>query len=246
MYSMRIVLVFLSLSPFPCAVWGGQSIDRMIEAKRTLVFEDDFNRSESDDSKEELSHGWVTNSEKRAAGTKQADLVGGFLSITMAKDAYHGVSVRHDAPFDDGVIQVKFRMQDAKGIGFNFNDPACRVSHAGHICHIGVKPKQVDFRDGKTGIFDLKIREKRLAGASKEEISKLTKHAFAYHDVDLKIDRWYEMLIVIQGDTMSAWIDGESVGKLSSAGIDHSVKQNMAFAVSGTAEVDDLRIWALK
>ena len=116
MSSMRIVLVFLSLSLFPCSAWGGQSIDRMIEAKGTLVFENDFNRSESDDSKEELSRGWVTNSEKRAAGTKQGDLVGGFLSITMAKHANHGVSVRHDAPFDDGVIQVNFACRMPRGL----------------------------------------------------------------------------------------------------------------------------------
>jgi hypothetical protein len=53
------------------------------------------------------------------------------------------------------------------------------------------------------------------------------------------------MAIVIRGDEMSAWIDGKPVGKLTSAGIDHEVKQNLAFAVSGTADVDDLRIWSL-
>jgi hypothetical protein len=45
----------------------------------------------------------------------------------------------------------------------------------------------VDFRDGKTGIFDLKIRKKRLGGASKEEINALTRKKFAYHDVDLEL-----------------------------------------------------------
>lgn len=143
------------------------------------------------------------------------------------------------------MIQVRFKLHDSKGIGFNFNDPACKVSHAGHICHVGVKPKKVDFRDGKTGIFDLKIREKRLAGVSKEEINALTKDKFAYSDVDLELGRWYEMTILIQGDVLSAWIDGVSVGSLKSPGIDHAVKQNMAFAVSGTADVDDLRIWSL-
>jgi hypothetical protein len=45
---------------------------------------------------------------------------------------------------------------------------------------------------------------------------------------------------------MSAWIDTFSVGSLKSYGIDHAVKQNMAFAVSGTADIDDLRIWSLR
>jgi len=240
-------LIFVSILLLEFNAAGSvEEVEHLISTKGQIVFEDDFERSETDDSKEQLDRGWVTNSEKRAAGTKQADLQDGFLKITMAPHANHGVSVRHDAPFDDGMVQVKFRIHDSKGIGFNFNDPNCKVSHAGHICHVGVKPKQVDFRDGKTGIFDLKIREKRLAGASKEEINALTRDKFAYHDVDLELGRWHEMKILIRGDVMSAWIDGVSVGSLKSYGIDHAVKQNMAFAVSGTADIDDLRIWSLR
>ncbi len=227
------------------AASGGQTFELLIKEHGVLVFEDNFDRSEADDSKEDLGRGWVTNSQKRAAGTKQADLENGVLVITMAAHADHGVSVRHDAPFDDGVVQVKFRMKDAKGIGFNFNDPSCKVSHAGHICHVGVKPGKIDFRDGKTGIFDHKIREKRLAGAPKAEIDKLTKGTLANFDADLKTGQWYEIAIVIQGDVMTAYIDDKKIGELKSPGIDHAVKQNMAFAVSGVVEVDDLRIWSL-
>jgi hypothetical protein len=221
-------------------------IDALIKERGELVFEDDFDRSEKDDSKEQLGKEWVTNSARRAAGVKQGDLKDGGLLITMAMNADHGVSIRHDAPFDDGVVRVRFKMHDKKGIGFNFNDPKCNASHAGHICHVGVKPHVVDFRDGKTGVFDLKIREKRLADATKEEIAKLTKGKSAYHKVKLETNKWYEMTIVIQGDTMSGYIDGKPIGSLKSTGIDHEVKQNIAFAVSGVAEVDDLRIWKLK
>jgi len=220
-------------------------VDDQLKSKARLIFQDDFERQEKDDSKEELGKGWVTNSERRADGVKQGDLKDGTLAITMAKKADHGVSIRHDAPFDDGIVKVRFRMHDAKGIGFNFNDPKCKSSHAGHICHVGVKPKKVDFRDGKTGVFEKSIREKRLAGAPKNEIWKLVKDKFHYHDVKLKTGQWYEMTILIRGDEMSAWVDGKPVGKLKSAGIDHKVKQNIAFAVSGRADVDDLRVWSL-
>jgi len=220
-------------------------VDKLLKTDGTLIFEDDFNRSEDDDAKEQLGRKWTTNSKTRAKGVKQADLKDGYLTMTMAEVADHGVSVKHAAPFDDGVVKVKFRIHDAKGIGFNFNDPECKVSHAGHICHVGVKPKKADFRDGKTGIFDLKIREKKLAGASKEEMARLTKGKFAYYDVDLKQDQWYEITILIQGDEMTAWIDGQKIGRLKSEGIDHKVKANLAFAVSGTADVDDVRIWSL-
>lgn len=223
---------------------AGEIVD-LIKSRGKLIFEDDFDRSEADDSKEQLGNGWVTNSKKRAKGTKQADLKNGSLAITMSKVADHGVSVRHDAPFDDGVVKVRFRMHDKKGIGFNFNDPKCKSSHAGHICHVGVKPGSVDFRDGKTGVFENSIRAKRLAGASKEEIKKLTKGKNAYRKAAVEVDKWYEMTIVIRGDEMTAWIDDKQVGKLKSAGIDHAVKQNIAFAVSGVADVDDLRIWSL-
>ena len=220
-------------------------VDDLLKSKARLIFQDDFERQEKDNSKEELGKGWVTNSERRAGGVKQGDLKDGTLAITMAKKADHGVSVRHDAPFDDGIVKVRFRMHDPKGIGFNFNDPKCKSSHAGHICHVGVKPKKVDFRDGKTGVFKKDVREKRLAGAPKNEIWKLVKDKFHYHDVKLKTGQWYEMTILIRGSGMSAWIDGQPVGKLKSAGIDHKVKQNIAFAVSGRADVDNLRVWSL-
>ena len=45
---------------------------------------------------------------------------------------------------------------------------------------------------------------------------------------------------------MSAWIDGVSVGSLKSFGIDHAVNQNTAYAVSGTADNEDLRNWSLR
>jgi hypothetical protein len=240
-----LILVSLLLLEFNAADSVAE-LEKLISTKGQIVFEDDFERSEREGSKEQLDCGWVTNSEKRAAGIKQADLQDDYLRITMAPHANRGVSVRHHAPFDDGVVQVKFRIHDSKGIGFNFNDPNYKVSHAGHICHAGVKPKQVDLRDGKAGIFDLKIREKRLAGASKEEINALTRDEFAYHDVDLELGRSYALKILIRGDAMSAWIDTFSVGSLKSYGIDHAVKQNMAFAVSGTADIDDLRIWSLR
>ena len=39
-----------------------------------LVFQDDFERSESQEKKDEPGKGWATNSYKRAQGDKQVDL----------------------------------------------------------------------------------------------------------------------------------------------------------------------------
>ena len=117
-----IILVSLLLLEFNAA-GSVEEHEKLISTKGQIVFEDDFERSERDESKEQLDCGWVTNSKKRAAGIKQADLQDGYLRVTMAPHANHGVSVGHDAPFDDGVGQVKFRIHDSKVIEFNFNDP---------------------------------------------------------------------------------------------------------------------------
>jgi len=233
------ILLFLLAATILCP--AGDLSD--LADKGTLVFEDDFNRAEADDSKEQLGKKWQTNSKRRAKGVKQGDLVDGVLKITMAKVADHGVSIKHDAPFKDGMVQVRFRMHDLRGIGFNFNDPACKESHAGHICAIGVKPKTIMCRAGKTGIFDKEIRALKQDPANKAKVKELTKDKFAYEKVDLKTDTWYQMNIVIQGTLMRAFVDGKEVARLDSAGVGHAVKQNMAFAVSGSAEVDDLKIW---
>jgi hypothetical protein len=245
---LRVSTIFLflaSTSIFGAELTGVERVDGLLSTHGKLIFQDDFNRKESDDAKEQLGKNWVTNSKKRAKGVKQTDLTGTSVMITMAKVADHGVSMRHDAPFDDGVVQVRFRMFDAKGIGFNFNDPKCKVSHAGHICHFGVKPKAVTFRDGKTGIFDLKIRAKKLAGASKAEMTKLLKGTLTRKKVNLELEKWHVMTLLIQGDIMTTWLNGTLMGSMKSPGIDHAVKQNLAFAVSGRAEVDDVKIWSL-
>lgn len=211
----------------------------------SLIFEDQFERVETDNSKEELGQKWVTNSKSRAKGDKQADLTGSTLMISMSPKADHGVSVRHDAPFDDGVVWVKFKIFDEKGIGFNFNDPKCKESHAGHICHFGVKPTAVDFRDGKTGTFANAIYKKKKSGASKAEIKELLKGKSAVKKMAISLDQWHEVIIHIQGASMTTYLDNVKVDTFTSEGIDHAVKQNMAFAVSGKAEIDALKIWSL-
>ena len=53
-----------------------------------LLFEDDFQRSESQEDREELGNGWGTNSKKRAGGNKQVDLRDGALFIASVHEAY--------------------------------------------------------------------------------------------------------------------------------------------------------------
>jgi hypothetical protein len=233
-------LIFLSLTMISFA----QTPNELI-AKGKLIFEDDFNRQEADDSKEQIGKEWKTNSAKRAKGIKQADLKDNALSIKMAKEADHGVSVLHTNPFDDGIVKVRFKMHDAKGIGFNFNDPKARkITWAGHVCAVKVTPKSISITDQITGHFRLDIHNMRKEG-KKKEAAKLCEGKVITKKNKLEIGKWYEMTIVFQGSLLEAYIDGKKITQLNSAGLDHKFKDNIAFAVSGEVEVDDLKIWSL-
>ena len=223
--------------------------DELIKTAK-LLLSDNFNRVEKDDSKEELGKAWITNSERRAKGIKQADLTGEALLITMAKEADHAVSVKHDAPFDDGIVRIRFKMHDKKGIKFNFNDPAARkVTWAGHISKVQVKPNTVIIGDDKTGVFDLKIRAQRqyknLEKNKKAELNKFLKTKQASYKVDLKTGEWYVITIVNIGPKVTVWIDEKKIGSFESVGLDHKVKQNLAFGVPGSVSIDDIKIWSL-
>ncbi|MEM7479423.1 MAG: hypothetical protein AAF483_30940 [Planctomycetota bacterium] len=154
--SLFLVLSFVELHASKPSSAGA------VEGK--LLFSDDFERSESDDSKEELGKGWGTNSKKRAGGNKQADSVDGTLHIVMHETADHAVSVTHEAEFKDGIVRLRFMLPTAKdSLGLNFADLKYKPVHAGHLCVARISPHTVKLQDLKTGNMDLKVREKRLA-----------------------------------------------------------------------------------
>ena len=226
-----------------------ESPDKLIKRGK-LIFSDDFNRSEQDDSKEQLGKQWVTNSAKRANGAKQADLEDGKLVVAVAKGANHSTSIRHDIPFDDGVITLKLQLFDKHGLKLNFNDPAAnKITWAGHIARVVFKPGSVQIQDDKTGVFDLKIREKRqdknLSNAEKTELAAFLKSKQSTFDAPLKTGKWHDATIVFLGPKIEVYLDGKPVGSFSSPGLDHKVKQNFALGVSGKVIVDDIQVWSL-
>lgn len=242
------MIKYLALSVFfVTAIVSAGEVDELVKSAK-LIFEDDFNRTEKDDTKEELGKQWVTNSKQRAKGVKQCDLTGEHVKITMAKVADHGVSMRHDAPFHNGIILSRFKINDPKGMSFNFNDPAAKkVTWAGHIAGINLKPGKLTIEDHITGKFDLKIREMRQGkdAAKKKEAAKILKEKQKVFKSNISVDKWYEIAIVFQGAKASVFIDGNKAGEFESEGLNHKVKQNIAFAVSGTVEIDYLKIYTL-
>ena len=164
----------------------------------------------------------------------------------MAKEADHGVSILHTAPFHNGVVTVRFKMHDRQGLKFNFNDPNARtIAHAGHVCSVGVSPTAVTITDQITCIFKLDINEARKAGKLSKEQSELLKIKTISAKTDLKIGEWYQLEMVIRGDLFEVYINGEKVTEHKSEGYDHKFKDNVAFAVSSSAEVDDIKVYSL-
>lgn len=236
-YLLRACLLLISLGLIPAVVDADE--------RGTLIFEDDFERNESQETKDEIGNGWGSNSEKRAKGNKQVDLKNGAMYIYLHKDADHGVSVTHPAEFQNGSVELKFMLEHEKDtLGLNFADLAFKEVWAGHLFKVIVGVNQTEVTDLKTGVMDLKIRKlrqaKELTSAQQAELKTKTKR-FPHK---LKTGKWYTVAANIHGDTLTVSIDGEKVGAFSSEGIAHPTKRMLRLSIRRNVVVDDLKIYS--
>lgn len=210
-----------------------------------LIFEDDFERNESQETKDEIGKGWGTNSRTRAAGNKQVDLKNGAMHIYIHKVADHAVSVTHPAEFQDGSVELRFMLENEKdSLGLNFADLKYKEVHAGHLFVAKVSPRFVELTDLKTGNMDLKTRELRLAKKLPPDLQEKLKSKRKRFPVKLKTGKWYTLLVTVSGDQLTVKIDGKTIGSFSSAGIAHPTKRLLRLAVPRNAVVDDVKIYA--
>ncbi|MFK7779108.1 MAG: hypothetical protein QM501_13465 [Gimesia sp.] len=215
------------------------------EERGKLIFEDDFERNESQEIKDEIGKGWGTNSRWRAAGNKQVDLRNGALYIFMHKVADHAVSVRHPAVFRDGSVELKFMLEHEKdSLGLNFADLKYKKVHAGHLFAAKVTTKYVELTDLKTGVMDLKTRELRKAKKVPPALQKILKTKKIRFPHKLKTGKWYTLLVNITDDAMTVSIDGKKIGSFSSEGIAHPTKRLLRLSVPRNTVVDDVKIYS--
>ena len=217
------------------------------QERGTLIFQDDFERSESQETKDEIGNGWGSNSEKRAGGNKQVDLRDGAMYIYIHKDADHGVSVTHPAEFRDGRVELRFMLEHEKDtLGLNFADLQCKDVWAGHLFKVIVGVKQTELTDLKTGIMDLETRTlrqaKKLTSAQQAELKTKTRKL----PNKLETGKWYGVTAEVNGDTLRVSIDGKHIGSLSSPGIAHPTKRMLRLSIHRNVVVDDLKIYADK
>ncbi|MCC9608310.1 DUF1080 domain-containing protein [Blastopirellula sp. JC732] len=211
-----------------------------------LLFEDDFNRDETTPGKEEIGNGWTSNSAWRAKGHQQVDLVDGAMQVTRHPEADHGVAIFHDVAFQDGAVELKFKLGPGDDLGIDFVDRELKTVHAGHLCVARIMLKGITLTDSKTGQMDLKIRERRLSGEKSPELNKLLQTKRANFPLKLEADKWYTLKVVVAGDVMKATLDGKPVGEFQSEGIAHPTKRMITLAVNKSAAVDDVKVWKLK
>tara|TARA_R110002049_G_scaffold285698_1_gene466651 strand:+ start:12071 stop:12799 length:729 start_codon:yes stop_codon:yes gene_type:complete len=237
-FSLVSVAVVLLCASFPCT-------ESRADDRGELIFQDDFERSESQEIKDEVGNGWGTNSKSRAGGNKQVDLRDGVMHIFIHETADHGVSVTHPAEFRDGSVELKFMLEHEKDtLGLNFADLQCKEVWAGHLFKVIVGVDRVQLADLKTGVMNLQTREARKANSltSAQQAELKTKTKQIPHK--LQTGKWYTIVAKVSGDTLSVSIDGENVGSFSSEGIAHPTKRMLRLAINRNVVVDDLKIFA--
>lgn len=209
-----------------------------------LIFEDDFERAESQEIKDEPGKGWGTNSKSRAQGNKQVDLKDGAMHITFHPVADHAVSVTHAAEFLDGAVEMRFQLTQEKDVlGLNFADLRYKEVHAGHLFKVDFAANHVSITDLKTGGMNMMYYEAKksdtLSAGQKKEIAAKTKR----FPRKTAIGEWHTLLVTVAGDTATASVDGEIVGSFSSGGFAHPGKRMLRLSVPHRAVVDDVKIW---
>ncbi len=79
-----------------------------------LIFHDTFDRSESQELKDEPGNNWTTSSDKTAKGNKQIDLRDGHVYIYTHAEANHATSFRQAFDFQDGTIGLRVLFEDER------------------------------------------------------------------------------------------------------------------------------------
>ena len=105
-----------------------------IGAYGQLIFEDTFERNESQEKKDEPGNEWTTSSERTANGHKQVDLRDGVVYIHTHESANHSISFRHEFAFTDGTVGLRFKLEnEGDKLQLNFADMKLKTVHAGHL-----------------------------------------------------------------------------------------------------------------
>jgi hypothetical protein len=197
-------------------VLAGAGLERAAAGEfRTVVFADEFEGSK-------LKQEW--GSWKSESVVRDGVLVG----ITPETADHPSVNTILLKPLADLEVRFSFQFHGSPSFSVMFRDLSHQGSHAGHICHVAVSPKQLSLYDGKTGIFRKDIRDTRKAGKKLDAATQaMLEKKISRTSLKLDPKAWHDLVIRIEGDVLTATIDGKITGRLKSEGIAHPTKSNM-------------------
>ncbi len=241
MNQLRLATIVSTLALFA----GGLACPLGAQDAGKLIFSDDFERVESQETKDEVGNGWGTNSKARAGGHKQVDLKDGAMHITMHPTADHAVSVTHPAEFTDGVVELRFLLPQPKDtLGLDFADLKFKQVHAGHLFKVTIGSEKLTIDDMKSGGMNMEYYAQKKAKTLTPEQKKWIASKKKAFSVELEAGKWHDLRVQVAGDTVSVVIDGNDVGSFRSEGFAHPTKRMLRLAVPRSAVVDDVKIYA--
>jgi hypothetical protein len=231
---VKRTIVLLSLA-IP-TLWGGEF--------GKLIFHDTFDRSESQELKDEPGNNWTTSSDKTAKGYKQIDLRDGHVYIYTHAEANHATSFRQAFDFRDGTIGLRFLFDDEDdALTMNFADLELKSVWAGHLFKVTIDTRNVRIADQKTGEMDLALRNARRAGELSKTQEALIDSKRADFPIRLETGKWHEVRVTVAGDKLDCAINGKILGSFRSEGFAHPTKRLLRLLVPKNAHVDDVMIW---
>ena len=162
----------------------------------------------------------------------------------------HGAVIRRELDFDDIEFQLDFRFNGGSRFNFVIDDKNEKSVHAGHICRVSLSPKRLMIGDDKLGAMNLEVRalrqQEELPSEEANALTGLLAATQATAPLALEKGKWYTLCITINGDLMSAAIDGEEIARLSSPSIAHPTKTKFGMTVNGaTIDFDNLKVSAI-
>ncbi|UZO82229.1 hypothetical protein NBT05_07070 [Aquimarina sp. ERC-38] len=217
-----------------------------------LLFEDDFNRLEIKDSVNYLNKEWRPN--LSSTNVKQSAIVQNRLYLEVSADANHGASVARTVPFDDGILQVDFRMLDKgfnkkRGFHINFNDEdATEFVHYGHVCQVSITPTRVQLVDQFTGVHRNDVWALIKSGSAEKERKgrEMVKDKYCKYPINLELEEWGTLTLLFIKDELSVFINEKLIACKKSPGFDHKFKKETVLALWNAAvEFDNFKIWSL-
>jgi len=231
---VKRTIVLLSLA-IP-TLWGGEF--------GKLIFHDTFDRSESQELKDEPGNNWTTSSDKTAKGYKQIDLRDGHVYIYTHAEANHATSFRQAFDFQDGTIGLRFLFDDKDdSLQLNFADLELKSVWAGHLFKVEIDTQKARVTDQKTGEMDLSIRNARRAGKLTKTQEDLIVSKRADFPLRLDTGKWHDVRVTVAGDQLTCALNGKILGSFRSEGFAHPTKRLLRLLVPKNAHVDDVMIW---